>query len=105
MHTQGNGDHGRPYSVVVSKDKARGPVQRPATVPPPFGMTRPVGRRDTVLQHVGDVVEDPLADTDSNDLRAGVGTTCPRCRREIESGQAVQKMVSGAYEHQDCPRA
>lgn len=81
-----------------------GPVRRPPVVSQNFGLRMPVSEKDVVLTGSGELFEDPLADVDGNELHAGVGTVCARCDAVIRSGEPVQRMVSGAYEHQSCPK-
>lgn len=88
----------------MAEHKDNGPFRRAAVVSQTFGLRMPVGEKEVVLEGVGEVVEDPLADIDSNELHGGVGTACARCEAMIKPGEAVQRMVSGAYEHQNCLR-
>lgn len=91
--------------MIMGEPSDRGPVRQPATVSQNFSLRVPVGKEDVVLHGADEVVQDPFADVEGNELHAGVGTTCPRCGRVIKPGEPVQRMVSGAYEHQACPRS
>ena len=86
----------------MTKGKDDGPFRRPATVQQYFSARVPVGKEDLVVDRPGEIVDDPLADVDSNELRAGVETTCPVGDHAILAGVAVRRRADGSYQHDVC---
>ena len=88
---------------MVWKESASGSTPRTDRAP---GAVEPPLPGERMAQQIEDAVESSVdrdADLESNELHAG-GQTCFRCGRVIRPSQDVRRTVTGAYQHEVCPR-
>jgi len=79
--------------------------ETPRTDHPAEGVDLPLPGIQTAhdMQAAEEQLTDIGIDLESNELHAG-GRTCARCGQTIHPDQDVRRTVSGAYQHEICPR-